>query len=380
MSASPKKLLSNMKISELKKRLKKSQLLFFAYKKLTDKDYLANYKDYLLNKDTKPVDVVEKEMAQIRNFWKCDPMHYYRYRLFEKSLTYDELIDYIPAYYFYNYHMDSLYGNSGMPVTESKIRLNDYFAERKIETAVPVAIIRKGKIYSPTGAEMFFSDLIRAMLVSESEKFFVKPDMGKGGKGIFLINRLWGRLYNGNELFNEKSFEEKTDHGDYIIQESLVQRSDISSINPTSVNTLRVITQFTGNGYKISAVVIRIGRNKSFVDNSAQGGISVNIDIETGEFGKYAFTEHTTERFDRHPDTGFVFEGFVLEGWEKIKNDILEYASLTPEFPELGWDIAVLPDRIRVIELNINYGIDHLQCCIGGMRRKLNINPLYINR
>jgi hypothetical protein len=368
-----------MKISEIRKRLKKNQLLFFTYKKLTDKDYLSNYRDYLKSNNTKTADVVEKEMALIRDFWKCDPMHYYRYRLYEKKLSYDELIDYIPAYYFYNYHMHSLYGSHVIPVTESKTGLNEYFAEKKIETAVPVAILRKGKLYKPDGmTEMSFSEFIRAMLKSESEKFFVKPDKGRGGKGIFMITKIWGRFYIGNITLTEKSFEDKILHGDYIIQESLIQRSDISSINPSSVNTLRVITQCVGDKYKISAVVIRIGRNNSIVDNSTQGGISVNIDTETGKFSRYAYTEHTKERFEKHPDTGFVFEGFGLRGWDKIKNDILDYASRATEFPELGWDIAILEDRIAVIELNINYGIDHLQCCIGGMRRKLNINPLYI--
>lgn len=368
-----------MKISDLKQRLKKNKLLFFTYKKLTDRDYLSNYKDYLISSNSKPIDVVEKEMAQIREFWKCDPMHYYRYRLYEKALSYEELIDYIPSYYFYNYHMHSLYGNHDMPVTESKIRLAEYFAEKKIVTAVPVAVLKKGKILTPvSGAEMTFSELIRAFLFSGSDKFFVKPDRGRGGKGIFTIIRIWGRVYVGNQALNERLFEEKFNNGDFIIQESLIQRSDISSINPTSVNTLRVITQFVAGSYRISAVVLRIGRNNSFVDNSSQGGISVNIDIETGKFSPYAFTEHTTERLEKHPDTGFIFDGFVLKGWDKIKNDILEYASRTPEFPELGWDIAILEDGIAVIELNINYGIDHLQCCIGGMRRKLNINPLYV--
>jgi hypothetical protein len=104
----------------------------------------------------------------------------------------------------------------------------------------------------------------------------------------------------------------------------------------------------------------------------------VNIDIGSGKFGKYAFTEHSNGMFERHPDTGFVFGDHVLTGWERIKEQILIYAKMADEFQEVAWDIAILHDNICVIEINLNYGIDHLQCCIGGMRRKLNISPLYI--
>ncbi len=118
-----------------------------------------------------------------------------------------------------------------------------------------------------------------------------------------------------------------------------------------------------------------MGRNGSFVDNSAQGGISVNIDIEKGALDKYAFVEHSSERFENHPDTNFKFDGFILYDWVKIKQNILDYANKAIEFSDIAWDVAIQEDEISVIEINSNYGIDHLQCCIGGMRRKLNIYP-----
>jgi hypothetical protein len=191
------------------------------------------------------------------------------------------------------------------------------------------------------------------------------------------VNKKEGKLFTGGKELREEQFNDIIGQQDYIIQEALIQRSDMSALNPTSVNTLRVITQYSENAYRISAVVIRLGRNGAFVDNSTQGGISVGIDIKTGKFNRYAFTEHTTERFDSHPDTAIVFEGYEIPGWNTIREEILQYAAVATEFPEVAWDVAVLSDRISVIELNLNYGIDHLQCCMGGMRRRLNINPMY---
>ncbi len=366
-----------MKISKIRQKIKKNRTIFFTYRKLADQDYRSNYRDYLRGTNLKTKETVKKEMSQIRDFWKCDPMHYFRYRLFEKDLSYDELIDYIPAYYFYNYHMPSVNDDQNFSLIESKINLREYFADRNLETPITVAIIKKGRILRITGIEMKFDELTATFLASSSGKFFIKPDKGRGGKGILIIKKIDGKLYLNEIPLNEKIFNEKTGHHDFIIQEGLIQRSDISTINPTSVNTLRVVTQYTGKDYRISAAVLRIGRNGSNIDNATQGGISVNIDTGTGMCGKYAFTEHTTEVFEKHPDTDFKFEGHVLKNWEKIKQNILDYAAKAAEFPEVAWDIAILEDGIAVIEINLNYGIDHLQCCIGGMRRKLNINPLY---
>jgi hypothetical protein len=367
-----------MKMSNIKRLLKKNRFLFFIYKKMTDSDYRSNYRDYLAGQRSKPKEKVQKEMQQIKEFWKCDPMHYFRYRLYEKELTYDELIDYVPAYYFYNYHMDSLYGDSDLSITESKILMREYFITKGIRTPESIALIRKGVIYGNNNERLSFSHFAGLILTSTVNTFFVKPDKGRGGHGIFTIRKLNGKLYDGNSLIEEKYFLSRTGDKDFLVQEGIIQRDDLSAMNASSVNTLRVVTQCLNNACRISVVVIRIGRNNSFVDNSSQGGLSVNVDIETGALSKYAYTEHNMERFERHPDTNFVFEGFKLRDWEKIRQSILEFAHKTPEFPEIAWDIVVHKDGISAIEINVNYGIDHLQCCTGGMRRKLNINPVLI--
>jgi hypothetical protein len=367
-----------MKINDLKRMLKKNRFIFFMYKKMTDPDYRSNYRDYITGNRSKPKEKVEKEMRQIKEFWKCDPMHYFRYRLYEKDLTYDELIDYVPAYYFYNCHMDSLYGDSDLSITESKILMRDFFLQKGIRTPESIAVIRKGVIQGINGEKISFGQLANLIRSSAVRTYFVKPDKGRGGKGIFTIRKSGGKLYEGNNEVDEKYFMSRIDDKDFLVQEGVIQRDDLSAMNASSVNTLRVVTQLINNSFRISVVIIRIGRNNSFVDNSAQGGLSVNVDIETGALAKYAFTEHNMEKFDRHPDTNFVFEGFVLRGWDQIRQSILEFARKTPEFPEIAWDIVLQKDGISAIEININYGIDHLQCCTGGMRRRLNISPVLV--
>jgi hypothetical protein len=365
-----------MKLTDVRNSVKKNKILFFTYKKMTDPDYRAGYEAYRNKPGVKSPEEVRKEMDLIKDYWKCDPMHYFRYRLYDKDLSTEELLDYIPAYYFYNHYMASLYRDpEPVLITGSKILLSKYLKNKNIPTPRTIAVIRKGLILNDSDEQLSYNGLLRKMDTSHASVFFIKPDDGRGGAGIFTIRKTMGRFTMGKDLLEESLFSSRIRNKDFIIQEGINQRSDIKSINPTSVNTLRVITQKKGNKYRIPAVVIRIGRNRSFVDNSAQGGISVNIDVESGIMSKYAFTEHTDEVFDSHPDTGFRFEGFQLRDWDMICSSILLYASRAPEFPDVGWDIAVLEDSICVIEMNVNYGIDHLQCAIGGMRRKLDIKP-----
>lgn len=367
-----------MKINDVRKSLKKNRFLFFMYKKLTDKDYKTNYKKFLKQKNAIPPEKIRNELAIIREYWKCDPMHYFRYRLYEKKLTKEELIDYIPPYYFYNYHLPSIYKDKNVSFINSKLRLGKFFSAKGIYSPPILAEFRKGKYMTLTGESLTFEELHGLLSNSGKDLFFFKPDNGSGGRGIFIL-RKHGKdfLINDNEPFSEKALRERTGELKFVIQEGIRQSEDLNAIYPHSINTLRVVTQNKNNSVRLAAVVLRIGRNGSFVDNATQGGISVEIDPETGLFKKYAYTEHSTEIFDSHPDTHFVFEGNGIKNWEKIKNDMLSYAEKVPELPEIAWDFTILPDKTGVIEINLDYGIDHLQLCIGGMRRELNVLPAY---
>lgn len=193
-----------------------------------------------------------------------------------------------------------------------------------------------------------------------------------GGNGIFTITVSDGTIKCDNKPVKKLPIDINRN---YIIQKALVQRPDIAAINSSSINTLRIVTQNFNSQPKICACVMRIGRNGSFVDNSAQGGLSIKIDVETGIMNDYAVGEHVDGYYYNHPDSGFVFKGYQIKGWESIKSSLLEYVTRIHGIPEIAWDVAVCKDGIEIIEMNINYGIDHLQTTCGGMRRALGIYP-----
>ena len=227
-----------------------------------------------------------------------------------------------------------------------------------------------GGYYLISGKQIKESEL--ASVLGEGY-FFVKPTDGMGGNGIFTITVSNGTIKCDNKPVKQLPIEINRN---YIIQRALVQRPDIAAINSSSINTLRIVTQNFRSQPKICACVMRIGRNGSFVDNSAQGGLSIKIDVETGMMNDYAVGEHVDGNYYKHPDSEFVFKGYKITGWDKIKESLLDYVSRVRDIPEIAWDVAVVEDGIEIIEMNINYGIDHRQTSCGGMRRALSIYPI----
>lgn len=365
-----------MRLDYLRRALKKYDILFSTYRKLADKTYRINYIDYLRNKPLKSRETIRKEISMIRSYWNCDPMIYYKYRLYEKNLTGEELLDYIPPYFFYNVYIPSLYNEGdAMKIADSKIRQNDFFVSHDIPAPAKIATVISGQLSGRHGESSDFGNLLKDIRESAADLFFMKPDNGRGGKGIFRIEKRSGDILINGRTLEEKLFKTLVRNKDMIIQEGIVQRRDLMDIYPYSVNTLRTVTQNFNGNVKIIAVVLRMGRGGSYVDNISSGGIFAYIDIETGMLSPVARDLYDNEGYTAHPDTGFVFKGYKIPGWEEIKQSITGVAASAPELPDVAWDITLTDEGIKIIEINLYYGIDTLQRSFGGMRRKLNITP-----
>jgi hypothetical protein len=368
-----------MKLSDVRSSLKRNNLVFATYKKLTDNEFRSNYIDYLISPKVKDRSIVRKELDLIRQYWKCSPMFYYNYRLFEKELTKEELLDYIPPYYFYNFYMTSMYQGQIKEVADSKLKLDSYFNSHRIETARKIAIAENGILLNSAGEKIGYKELLSILNKEQQGIFFMKPDNGRGGSGIFRIERIGTEFFMNDELIDEKRFLNLIKHKDYIIQENVIQRKDFMECYPNSLNTIRIMTQNRNNKLKMCTATLRMGRNGLFVDNTCAGGIFVAVDINSGAFAKYGGVIGVRQRFEKHPDTGLVFDGHYIKDWQAIKREVLKMAGKATEFPDIGWDIAVTENKIIAIELNVNYGIDPIQNCYGGLRRKLDIDPYSIS-
>lgn len=357
------------------KRLKRFKIFYFLRVVLFDTDYHRGLiEERKCNK--KSVSMIKKEKKILRHYWHCYPVHYVRYGLYDKSLPLDRLLDYIPPYYFYGEYAKKIYGGKSLKKYGDKYQMYNIFTQRNIPTEPVLAVWDNGRILSENcSSSIPLDDLLTR--VSDGEKLFIKPVTGQGGDGILVLKNKDGIFYlNGAELSTISLTRLLKRNQMYIFQKGIVQRSDFAMINPDSVNTLRVISQFCAGEVFVPVCVLRMGRDGKDVDNSHQGGLSIEINVEDGSFASCAVEEHGDRLYAKHPDTGFVFDGVKIAGWEFIKNAIIDSARKFPELPEIAWDVAVVNDGIEMIELNVGYGIDHLQCTCGGLRRRLGVYPL----
>lgn len=207
-------------------------------------------------------------------------------------------------------------------------------------------------------AEMPIED-IKSRL-DESKYYILKPTEGCLGEGIRKIK---GAEF-GNSLFDSISSQ------DYILEECVVNIPEIAAFHPQSLNTIRVVT--IGRNAEVLGAFLRVGRGGNVVDNAHAGGIFCTVDVETGRIISRGL-DTDGNYYERHPDSDKEFMGFQIPRWIEIKALLKEMHSLTPDAPVVGWDVALTPDGIEVIEANHLPDMDVMQSPMKiGIRERLN--------
>lgn len=181
-------------------------------------------------------------------------------------------------------------------------------------------------------------------LLADEPELVVKKAMGsEGGKGVFFVP--------GTGL---SQVEEKI-RDDIVIQRPVVQHEKLSAINPTSVNTIRMISLLSQDGVKVYSSILRMGINGSRVDNASSGGITCGIS-EDGCLKKYAYKANG-ERFEQHGDSGIVFDGYEIPGYRKCLEAVASLHVQIPHFRLVSWDFSVDQTETPIlIEANLKYG------------------------
>jgi hypothetical protein len=144
-------------------------------------------------------------------------------------------------------------------------------------------------------------------------------------------------------------------------------------LNPTSVNTLRIVTYLDeAHVVHTLARVLKIG-NGGEVDNFKAGGMYTLLD-EQGVV-QFPAIDGDDRVFEVHPVSGTPIIGFEVPNWLAVQNLVDTIAQEVPQIRYVGWDIAVTPEGAAVIEGNYNTGVFQLKPSATGVRQGLL--PLY---
>lgn len=204
-----------------------------------------------------------------------------------------------------------------------------------------------------------------AAACATGERFIVKPCTGGGGVRVSLISSRDGSLTVNGEPVAGDAFTCFIDGlNDALICQYIEQAEYAAAVFPDSANSIRIITMwdYEKNEPFIPFAGQRFGAPASVpVDNVAQGGAGVPVDVETGTLG----IAHTlygpagTRTFEKHPDTGAQIKGVVIPHWDGVKRGLLDVARKMSYIPYVGWDVIVTTDGFVIIEGNSHPHLGH---------------------
>lgn len=230
-----------------------------------------------------------------------------------------------------------------------KLNKNAINSNKEVELKLYAPFIKRSWLCVDSGTT---KDSILAF-ISNNSKVIVKPNGGTYGKGIFMIN---GESDENLKILLDRQKTEK-----FILEEVVENIEEIAKFNRSSLNTFRVFTFIKSNGdYDLLAVILRVGRPGSVVDNWAAGGIIYNFDLQTGICDQPG-RDKNMNKYIFHPGTEYQMIGYKLPMFSELKKYVSELVKVVPEARYVGWDIALTPKGFDLIELNCPGGNDILQ-------------------
>ncbi|MBQ9977546.1 MAG: hypothetical protein IJP21_03020 [Clostridia bacterium] len=298
-----------------------------------------------LKKSQTDKNVLTKGMeTEVKSFWdkyKSVPFVYHNFYT-EKNGEFHK--EYIPDEIYYNYVQPYFNNYRLAKALDNKCYYHKMFpgiAQPKL-----VAYRLNGFWYiddEPQGLEEVYK-----ALTSEKEVFVKRASDSGGGHGVKYLCCEGLTLEDFKNVIKEFT-------GDIAIQRGITQHEVLGKINPTSVNTIRIITLLQKEGAKVLSAILRMGVGETKVDNSSSGGMTIGVSMD-GKLKKFACA-NKRNLLDTHPTSNVVFEGYELPAFDKVKELVLKASYMVPHFRMVAWDVSVLEDGTPVlIEANLYDG------------------------
>lgn len=206
-------------------------------------------------------------------------------------------------------------------------------------------------------------------VVRERGGVFVKPSDGGHGHGAAHLAPRGNVIeLNGSPIQDEElvRFAAENWFG-YLICDIIQNSAWSGKFYGRTLNTLRILTGVHRDTQApaILSAIFKVGCDATFpTDNWLRGlgGITAKVDLETGKLGQAVFLPDAKRGGRRvlaaHPDSGVAIEGETVPDWLAIKRLTLEIATKSLFLGHIGWDIALTPSGIVVVEGNGSPGID----------------------
>ncbi len=221
---------------------------------------------------------------------------------------------------------------------DDKLRFNQRFAK----------YLGRKTLNGETATLTEFTDFIAGQ-----EAIFAKINHGDCGRGV---NKLYVKDYESPAVMLDYIRRNQL----VVLEQVLPQHPDMARLHPSSVNTMRILTDLVDGEVHVAYISVKMGRGDGYCDNSGQGGVLCRVDPETGKIISPA-TDDYFNVYDRHPDTGVEFVGYQLPMVPEAIALAKEAAHEIPQVAHVGWDMAITPTGPAIIEGNDFPGTDLCQ-------------------
>jgi hypothetical protein len=305
--------------AELKASMSKRELLASAKKAFAKKGALGSFEDY---------------KQALKKHWVSYSEYAEKYEFYKKSEEQrDEYVSALKMVYFYRRYC---------PMSEKAI-----FRDKSKFLEVYGDFVHRKWLYLPKASFVEFEKMIT------SYDCIAKPLDESRGKGIL-------KLYKddtGKDLQKLYNFYVRNN---YLLEQCIENCEELKALHPQSLNTLRVVTVSGKDKACLFSGVLRAGVGDSVVDNSHAGGLSAQVNVESG-IVETDGADSKGNRYEYHPDSGIKIKGFVIPKWEEIVKTCCEAAKRS-KIPVVGWDVVVNSDGvIELIEGNHRPDMDVMQ-------------------
>lgn len=146
----------------------------------------------------------------------------------------------------------------------------------------------------------------------------------------------------------------------FIVQDVLKQHTVLERMNPTSLNTIRVVSFLFEGEVHILSTILRIGAENARVDNIGAGGFACPIH----ENGKL-FEEGVNRKAEwvKENARGIKFAEVTIPSLGKVIEIIKRKHKIMAHFKIIGWDFSVDQEENPVfIEYNLCPGQNQITC------------------
>lgn len=206
-----------------------------------------------------------------------------------------------------------------------------------------------------------------AEFIKGKKAIMVKPVDALCGHGVEKINV---ENTDTNELYNKL-----IQNNQLLVEEYIIQHSELSRIYSGSVNTIRMVTIANSDEVHVVFRGLRMGSGSSVVDNFHFGGMITIVD-GNGEIFTGAVNEKN-EIFSEHPDSKVTFVGTKIPFIKEAEETVKKAARLVSGIRYIGWDIAITQNGPVFIEANHNPAYDFFQTRAYMEKHEFGLLPLF---